>query len=100
MRIVVVGGTGPVGSRLVTLLDSYGHETVAASPDSGVNPITDEGLADLLVGAAVVVDVSHSPSLDDETVMQASPRGRAISSCTRSTPAWVTTSPCHPWAPS
>ena len=70
MRIVVIGGTGPIGSRLVTMLGSYGHEAVAASPESEVNPLTGEGLADVLRGAAVVVDVSHSPSLDDETAMQ------------------------------
>jgi uncharacterized protein YbjT (DUF2867 family) len=60
MKIVVVGGNGLIGSKLVSELDDCGHETVAASPDTGVNTLTGEGLAGALAGAAVVVDVSDA----------------------------------------
>ena len=66
-KIVVIGGTGLIGSKLVTKLGGHGHELVAASPDTGVNTLTGEGLADALVGASVVIDVSNSPSFDDST---------------------------------
>jgi uncharacterized protein YbjT (DUF2867 family) len=69
VKIVVIGGTGLVGSKVVARLEEDGHEAVAASPDSGVNTITGEGLADVLVDAAVVVDVSNSPSFEDEAVL-------------------------------
>lgn len=69
MRIVVIGGTGLIGSRLVTKLNALGHEAVAASPNSGVNTLTAEGLAQVLQGAQVVVDVSNSPSFEDDAVM-------------------------------
>jgi uncharacterized protein YbjT (DUF2867 family) len=69
MKIVVIGGTGLIGSKVVTCLEAKGHEAVAASPDSGVNTLTGEGLADVLEGASVVVDVSNSPSFDDEPAM-------------------------------
>ena len=64
MKIVVIGGTGLIGSKLVSKLREQGHDAVAASPNSGVNTITGEGLADVLKGASVVVDVSNSPSLE------------------------------------
>src|SRR5262245_53599027 len=64
MKIVVIGGTGLIGSQLVRKLREHGHEAVPASPDTGVNTITGEGLAAVLEGAAVVVDVSNSPSLE------------------------------------
>jgi uncharacterized protein YbjT (DUF2867 family) len=69
MKIVVIGGTGLIGSKLVTILTEQGHEAVAASPASGVNTITGEGLAEVLAGAAVVVDVSNSPSFEAADVM-------------------------------
>ncbi|WP_118952994.1 SDR family oxidoreductase [Taibaiella helva] len=69
MKIVVIGGTGLIGSQLVTLLKGSGHEVLAASPNTGVNTLTGEGLAQALQGAEVVVDVSNSPSFDDEPVM-------------------------------
>ena len=69
MRIVVIGGTGLIGSKLVTILRGQGHDVVAAAPNSGVNTITGEGLADAVRGAAVVVDVSNSPSFEDAAVM-------------------------------
>jgi uncharacterized protein YbjT (DUF2867 family) len=70
MRIVVIGGSGLIGSKLVTLLSEQGHEAVAASPKSGVNTLTGEGLAKVLEGASVVVDVSNSPSFEDAAVME------------------------------
>ena len=69
MKIVVIGGTGLIGSKVVTCLNEEDHEAVAASPDSGVNTLTGEGLAEVLVGASVVIDVSNSPSFEDEAVM-------------------------------
>jgi len=69
MKIVVIGGTGLIGSKLVRKLREQGHEAVAASPDSGVNTLTGEGLAEALKGASVVVDVSNSPSWEDAAVM-------------------------------
>ena len=70
MKIVVIGGSGLIGSRLVGKLREQGNEAVAASPDSGVNTITGEGLAEALKGASVVVDVSNSPSWEDAAVMK------------------------------
>jgi uncharacterized protein YbjT (DUF2867 family) len=69
MKIVVIGGTGLIGSRLVTVLSQRGHEVVAASPQSGVNTLTGEGLAEALADAQVVVDLANSPSFDDQAVM-------------------------------
>jgi uncharacterized protein YbjT (DUF2867 family) len=70
MKIVVIGGTGLIGSKLVTKLREHGHEAVAASPNSGVNTLTGEGLAEVLKGASVVVDVSNSPSWEDAAVLK------------------------------
>lgn len=70
MKIVVIGGTGLIGSKVVTMLSERGYEVVAASPDSGVNTLTGEGLAEVLEGASVVVDVSNSPSFEDAAVME------------------------------
>jgi uncharacterized protein YbjT (DUF2867 family) len=70
MKIVVIGGTGLIGSKLVTRLREQGHETVAASPNSGVNTLTGEGVAEALRGASVVVDVSNSPSFEDAAVLK------------------------------
>ena len=69
MKIVVIGGTGLIGSKLVTKLREQKHEAVAASPDSGVNSITGEGLAEALKDASVVVDVSNSPSWEEAAVL-------------------------------
>ncbi len=69
MKIVVIGGSGLIGSRLVTKLREQGHETVAASPNTGVNTLTGEGLAEALKGASVVVDVTNAPSWEDAAVM-------------------------------
>jgi NAD(P)-dependent dehydrogenase (short-subunit alcohol dehydrogenase family) len=65
MKIVVIGGSGLIGSKLVSKLREHGHEATSASPESGVNTLTGEGLAEALEGASVVVDVSNSPSFED-----------------------------------
>lgn len=70
MKIVVIGGTGLIGSKLVPKLREQGHDAISASPNSGVNTVTGEGLAKALQGAAVVVDVSNAPSWDDAAVMK------------------------------
>jgi uncharacterized protein YbjT (DUF2867 family) len=70
MKIVVIGGTGLIGSRLVNKLLEQGHEAVAASPNTGVNSVTGQGLAEALNGASVVVDVSNSPSWEDAAVLK------------------------------
>lgn len=69
MKIVVIGGTGLIGSKAVNILRQRGHEVVAASPSSGVNTLTGEGLIEALKGAQVVVDVANSPSFEDKPAM-------------------------------
>jgi uncharacterized protein YbjT (DUF2867 family) len=70
MKVVIIGGSGLIGSKLVARLREQGHDAVPASPDSGVNTLTGEGLADVLTGAAVVVDVSNSPSFEGAAVLK------------------------------
>jgi uncharacterized protein YbjT (DUF2867 family) len=70
MKLVVIGGTGLIGATLVSILRQRGHEVVAASPRTGVNAITNQGLAPALAGAAVVVDVSNAPAWEDDAVLQ------------------------------
>jgi uncharacterized protein YbjT (DUF2867 family) len=65
MKIVVIGGTGLIGSKVVTKLREHGHEAISASPNSGVNTITGEGLAEVLKDASVIVDVSNSPQWEE-----------------------------------
>ncbi|MCS3844444.1 SDR family oxidoreductase [Microbacterium sp. AK031] len=69
-KIVVIGGTGLIGSKVVAQLTEHGHEAVAASPNTGVNSLTGEGLAEALAGASTVVDVSNSPSFAPEDVLE------------------------------
>ena len=69
MRIVIIGGTGLIGSKVVTMLRERGHDAVVAAPQTGVNTITGQGLAQVLAGADAVVDVSNSPSFADDAVM-------------------------------
>ncbi len=69
MKVLVIGGSGLIGSQVVAMLDELGHEAVAASPRSGVNSVTGEGLADALAGVQTVVDVSNSPSWADDDVL-------------------------------
>lgn len=70
MKIVILGGTGLIGSKVVNLLRAGGHEVVAASPSQGINSITGEGLIEALTGAQVVVDVTNSPSFEDKAVLE------------------------------
>jgi uncharacterized protein YbjT (DUF2867 family) len=70
MKIVVIGGSGLIGRKLIPHLREHGHDAVSASPSSGVNTITGEGLADAVTGAKVVVDVSNAPSWEDEAVIK------------------------------
>src|SRR5437016_2049007 len=69
MKIVVIGGSGLIGKKVVTNLRQHGHEVVAASPSSGVDTVTGEGLAQALAGAQVVVDVANAPSWEDKAVL-------------------------------
>ncbi|MFC5266574.1 SDR family oxidoreductase [Kribbella qitaiheensis] len=70
MKIVVIGGSGLIGSYLVSKLGEHGHEAVPASPNTGVNTLTGEGLAEVLTGASVLIDVSNSPSFETKAVME------------------------------
>ena len=70
MKIVVIGGTGLVGSKTVPILRQRGHEVVAASPDTGVNSITGEGLKEAMAGTQVVIDLANSPSWEDKAVLE------------------------------
>jgi uncharacterized protein YbjT (DUF2867 family) len=70
MKIVVIGGTGLIGSKTVAILRQHGHEVVAASPQSGINTITGEGLKEGLAGAQVVIDLANSPSFEDKAVLE------------------------------
>ncbi|RWX20134.1 NAD(P)-dependent oxidoreductase, partial [Rhizobium leguminosarum] len=70
MKIVVIGGTGLIGSKTVERLRNKGHEALAASPNSGVDTITGKGLAEALAGAQVVLDLANSPSFEDQAVLE------------------------------
>src|SRR5713226_5634447 len=70
MKIVVIGGTGLIGSKTVAILRQGGHEVVAASPGSGINTITGEGLKEAMAGAQVVIDLANSPSFEDKAVLE------------------------------
>jgi uncharacterized protein YbjT (DUF2867 family) len=70
MKIVVIGGTGLIGSKTVAILRQSGHEVIAASPQSGINTITGEGLKEAMAGAQVVIDLANSPSFEDKTVLE------------------------------
>src|SRR5689334_6330674 len=70
MKIVVIGGTGLIGSKVVAILRQGGHEVVAGSPKSGINSITGEGVKAAMVGAHVVIDLTNSPSFEDKAVLE------------------------------
>src|ERR687891_1134754 len=70
MKIVIIGGTGLIGSKTVAILRQGGHEVVAASPKSGINSITGEGLKEAMAGATVVIDLANSPSFEDKAVLE------------------------------
>ena len=78
MKIVVIGGTGLIGSKIVPILRQRGHEVVAASPNTGINSITGEGLKEAMAGAQVVIDLANSPSFEDK---QLRPPGRGALAC-------------------
>jgi nucleoside-diphosphate-sugar epimerase len=80
MKIVIIGGTGLIGSMLRTRLQEQGHDPIPASPDTGVNAVTGEGLPEVLDRAQVVVDVANAPLWDDAAVLGSSARLRATSS--------------------
>ena len=95
MKIVVIGGTGLIGSKLVAKLTEHGHEAIAASPNTGVNTLTGEGLAEVMQGASVVVDVSNSPSFADDDVMNFFRPRPATCLPRRRKPGWAITSRCR-----
>ena len=70
MKIVVIGGTGLIGSKVVSKLTQLGHRALAAAPNTGVNTITGEGLEEVLVGTQVVIDLANSPSFEDRAVLE------------------------------
>src|SRR5215471_11649439 len=70
MKIVVIGGTGLIGSKTIPILRQSGHEVVAASPQNGVNSITGEGLKEAMAGTQVVIDLANSPSFEDRAVLE------------------------------
>src|SRR2546421_11748546 len=70
MKILVIGGTGRIGSKAVAILRQGGHEVVAASPNTGVNTVTGEGLKEAVAGAQVVIDLANSPSFEDKAVLE------------------------------
>ncbi len=85
MKIVIIGGTGLIGSKTVKILRNAGHEVVAAAPKLGINTITGQGLAEALKGAQVVIDLANSPSFEDKAVLDFS-RPRAAICSPRSAP--------------
>src|SRR6185503_14076698 len=87
MKIVVIGGTGLIGSKTVPILRQGGHEVVAASPNSGVNSITGEGPKEAMAGAQVVIDLANSPSFEDKAVLEFSRPPAATFSRRRRQPA-------------
>jgi len=97
MKIVIIGGTGLIGSKLVTRLRTHGHTAVPASPDTGVNTLTGEGLAQVLIGANVVVDVSNSPSFEDAAVMKFFHTSTSNLVTAEAAAGVVITSPCRSW---
>src|SRR5215475_11664494 len=70
MKIVIIGGTGLIGSKAVSILRQGGHEVIAGSPKSGINSITGEGLTEAMAGAQVVIDLTNSPSFEDRAVLE------------------------------
>src|SRR5258705_2480396 len=95
MKIVVIGGTGLIGTKVVKKLTEQGHEARAASPNTGVDATTGRGLAEALARAEVVVDVSNSPSFEDAAVLAFFAKlGRHLPHAEKETPG------CHPLSPS
>src|SRR5439155_12928530 len=99
MKIVVIGGTGLIGSKVVAKLTELGHEAIPASPRLGINTITGEGLAAALDGASVVVDVSNSPNFEYATALEFFQTSTATSWRRTQARASGTTLPCRSSAP-
>ena len=99
MKIVVIGGTGLIGSKVVAKLAAQGHDAVPASPGTGVNTLTGEGLAEALAAADVVVDVSNAPSFEDAADLRSSRHRPGTSSTPRQQPTWDITWRCRSSAP-
>src|SRR5215472_14219148 len=95
MKIVVIGGSGLIGKKLVTKLHERGHDAVAASPSSGVNAVTGAGLAEVLVDAEVVVDVTNSPSFEDAAVLEFFEKSSRNLLAAEATLVWVITLQCQ-----
>jgi D-arabinose 5-phosphate isomerase GutQ len=93
MKIVVIGGTGLIGSKLVAKLAAHGHDAVPASPGTGVNTLTGEGLTEALTGADVVVDVSNSPSFEDTAVLEFFEASTLRTSCGKGCALWGISAP-------
>ena len=87
MKIVAIGGTGLIGSKTVPILRQRGHEVVAASPNTGVNTISGEGLKEAMAGTQVVIDLANSPSIEDKAVLESSRLPDATFSPQRPQPA-------------
>ena len=97
MKIVVIGGTGLIGSKTVAILRQGGHEVVAASPNTGVNSITGAGLKQAMAGAQVVIDLANSPSFEDKAVLEFfKTSGRSRAPDPRRIPGVVPRSPGSP----
>jgi uncharacterized protein YbjT (DUF2867 family) len=99
MRIVVIGGTGLIGEKVVKRLRNQNHEVMAASPGSGVNTITGEGLAEALAGAQVVIDLANSPSFEDSAVLKFFETSGQNLLAAKPPPACNITLHCRSWAP-
>ena len=87
MKVVVIGGTGLIGSKTAAILRQGGHEVVAASPNTGVNTITGQGLKEAMAGTQVVIDLANSPSIEDQAVLESSRLPDATFSRRRPQPA-------------
>ena len=94
MKVVVIGGTGLIGSKVVACLREEDNDAVAASPDSGVNTLTGEGLPEAVEGAEVVIDVSNSPSFEDDAVMEFFTTSTTNLLAAEAMPVFAITSPC------
>src|SRR3954454_20407997 len=89
MKTVVIGGTGLIGSKTVAILRGHGHEVVAASPNTGVNTITGEGLKEATVGTQVVIDVANSPLFEDKAMLEFfQPSGRNLLAAEAAAGVW------------
>ena len=96
MKIVIIGGTGLIGSKTAPILRQGGHEVVAASPNTGVNSITGEGLKEAMAGTQVVIDLANSPSWEDKAVLASGTMSRSPSSARTGCPTTAISAPRSP----